>query len=592
MSIVSGPVATTPQLLSSEPPELVPMECAIASTPPRVLGTSWKIKASTPNPTRLVTEDIQFFGACTPPPGFGKQLDDSLLDKTLTPEHPGCDDLPEMHPLDQENEVPSQSTHPNVLGNYQSHGALKAQPLQQYTTQYQNANIITNDVQNQQQGPGTLCPVWDEGKLVGYMSVPTPQQQQQQQQTRVPDSAYFGQQQQNALRPTMPSMSVMGNQFMKETPATMTALQQQQADWEAGLIDINSIKGRVLEVARDHTGSRTLQRRLDLGCTDDEKKLLFAEIEPEVSDLMTHMFGNYVIQKMFEHGLPDQVHILSEKLRGNVLNLTLSPYGCRVIQKALEVIEPVYKDIIIAELTGHVPRCVQDQNGNHVIQKCIEAMPNRVEFIVSAFNNNVHVLAVHAYGCRVIQRLLEYCRGSNEVEPINQEVLESVDQLVGDRYGNYVVQHVIINGGDHHRQYLYMKLRTNVLALAKGKFSSNVVEKMFEYGCTSVRDDLLAELLQYSVIDGMTGLLAMVQDPYANYVVQKMLDCSGDRHQQQISDHIKPHLATLRRYNYGKHIITRLEKAGLGGYPKQQLQPQPLQQQQQQFAQQPAAYFE
>ncbi len=63
--------------------------------------------------------------------------------------------------------------------------------------------------------------------------------------------------------------------------------------------------------------------------------MIFAEILPEANQLMTDVFGNYVVQKLFEHGTDEQRAILAEQLLGNVLKLTKSMYGCRVVQKAL-----------------------------------------------------------------------------------------------------------------------------------------------------------------------------------------------------------------------------------------------------------------
>jgi hypothetical protein len=54
---------------------------------------------------------------------------------------------------------------------------------------------------------------------------------------------------------------------------------------------------------------------------------------PQALVLMTDVFGNYVIQKFFEHGLPPQRRELAEKLFDHVLPLSLQMYGCRVIQK-------------------------------------------------------------------------------------------------------------------------------------------------------------------------------------------------------------------------------------------------------------------
>ena len=48
----------------------------------------------------------------------------------------------------------------------------------------------------------------------------------------------------------------------------------------------------------------------------------------------------------------------------------------------------------------------------------------------------------------------------------------------------------------------------------------------------------------------------MMKDQFANYVVQKMLDCVEEDHRQQLVVRIKPHLPALRKVTYGKHLIT------------------------------------
>ncbi|KAJ0633410.1 putative armadillo-like helical, pumilio domain-containing protein [Helianthus annuus] len=63
--------------------------------------------------------------------------------------------------------------------------------------------------------------------------------------------------------------------------------------------------------------------------------MVFQEIFPQALTLMTDVFGNYVIRKFFEHGMPAQRRELAGKLLGHVLSLSLQMYGCRVIQKVI-----------------------------------------------------------------------------------------------------------------------------------------------------------------------------------------------------------------------------------------------------------------
>ena len=92
-----------------------------------------------------------------------------------------------------------------------------------------------------------------------------------------------------------------------------------------------------------------------------------------------------------------------------MLKLTEHMYGCRVVQKALEVIGFEQQKLLVSELQAHVLHCIYDQNGNHVIQKCIEKMPpHSIYFVIEPVLQNVYQLCIHSYGCRVVQRVLEY----------------------------------------------------------------------------------------------------------------------------------------------------------------------------------------
>ena len=48
---------------------------------------------------------------------------------------------------------------------------------------------------------------------------------------------------------------------------------------------------------------------------------------------MSDVFGNYVIQKFFEHGDQTQKKTLASKMKGQVYTLSTQMYACRVVQK-------------------------------------------------------------------------------------------------------------------------------------------------------------------------------------------------------------------------------------------------------------------
>lgn len=330
-------------------------------------------------------------------------------------------------------------------------------------------------------------------------------------------------------------------------------------------LQLRDLIGHIVEFSQDQHGSRFIQQKLERA-TPAERQMVFTEILQAAYQLMTDVFGNYVIQKFFEFGSSDQKLALATRIRGHVLPLALQMYGCRVIQKALESISPDQQSEMVKELDGHVLKCVKDQNGNHVVQKCIECVqPQSLQFIIDAFKGQVFVLSTHPYGCRVIQRILEHCTAEQTL-PILEELHQHTEQLVQDQYGNYVIQHVLEHGRPEDKSKIVAEIRGKVLALSQHKFASNVVEKCVTHASRAERALLIDEVCCQN--DGPhSALYTMMKDQYANYVVQKMIDMAEPAQRKIIMHKIRPHITTLRKYTYGKHILAKLEKYYLKNSP-------------------------
>ena len=57
-----------------------------------------------------------------------------------------------------------------------------------------------------------------------------------------------------------------------------------------------------------------------------------------------------------------------------------------------------------------------------------------------------------------------------------------------------------------------------------------------------------------------SALLIMMKDQYANYVIQKAIDCAEPSQRKILIYMIRPHLGHIRKYMYAKHIVTKVEK--------------------------------
>ncbi|XP_023796686.1 pumilio homolog 1 [Cyanistes caeruleus] len=312
-------------------------------------------------------------------------------------------------------------------------------------------------------------------------------------------------------------------------------------------LQLREIAGHIMEFSQDQHGSRFIQLKLERA-TPAERQLVFNEILQAAYQLMVDVFGNYVIQKFFEFGSLEQKLALAERIRGHVLSLALQMYGCRVIQKALEFIPPDQQNEMVRELDGHVLKCVKDQNGNHVVQKCIECVqPQSLQFIIDAFKGQVFALSTHPYGCRVIQRILEHCLPEQTL-PILEELHQHTEQLVQDQYGNYVIQHVLEHGRPEDKSKIVAEIRGNVLVLSQHKFASALLHNPGGTGDPQ-RDGCPLGVPWVSLgclcVPGLGGVAVSTLNPGFFPAFPRQ---------------IRPHIATLRKYTYGKHILAKLEK--------------------------------
>ncbi|KIS72188.1 uncharacterized protein UMAG_15049 [Mycosarcoma maydis] len=309
--------------------------------------------------------------------------------------------------------------------------------------------------------------------------------------------------------------------------------------------ELADIRGSVVEFSGDQHGSRFIQEKLDCASAE-ERKAVFEEVLPHARQLMTDVFGNYVMQKMLEHGDDEQRERLGREMEGHVLSLSLGTYGCRVVQKALDHVSGAQREKFALELDRHLMECVRDQNANHVVQKVIERVDaSKIGFIAQAFVGKVSVLASHCYSCRVLQRVLEHC-SDVDVRPLLEELHADMLALMQHQYANYVVQWVLQRGHVHDRQRVIAKIKGCVLRLSTHKFASNVVEQALKIAARSDLHDLVQEILTPTP-PLVAPAVRMMNDQYANYVLQRFLECATPHHRAALVQLLEPSLLLARR---------------------------------------------
>lgn len=333
------------------------------------------------------------------------------------------------------------------------------------------------------------------------------------------------------------------------------------------LIDI---KGHVPAISVDPIGSRFILKKLDTATTG-EIIMLYNEIMPHIHTLIINVFANCVIQKLLDYGPAIYSRKLIGNLMGHVLELSLQLYGCRVIQKAFEITDIDQKIEMAKELGSNLMKCACDQHANQAIQKCIEFVPPQyIQFVYRSLRGKAKMLSTHPFGCHVIQKALEFCKDPQMMHALVTEILESVNELSVDPYGNYVVQSIVEHGEPRDRQIIVLKFEGRVMRMSHQKHSSNVIEKCLVHGSYMDRKRIISEIMCAAGGETVEHLLAMMVHQYANYVVQRMLDVAHEWQINLIVNLVRRHADMLAKYPHGRHVMEKVEKvvnARAGGIP-------------------------
>lgn len=87
-------------------------------------------------------------------------------------------------------------------------------------------------------------------------------------------------------------------------------------------LQLRDLANHIVEFSQDQHGSRFIQQKLERASASG-KQLVFQEILNSAYSLMTDVFGNYVIQKFFEFGTPEQKSTLAQKVITTIRNVSL-----------------------------------------------------------------------------------------------------------------------------------------------------------------------------------------------------------------------------------------------------------------------------
>jgi hypothetical protein len=349
------------------------------------------------------------------------------------------------------------------------------------------------------------------------------------------------------------------DQKRKKLHEELALLDAEEAEIRRNMNVANTLDRETVDLVHQtvsQNGCAAAQVRLETA-TEEERGRMFAAVLCDLRNLATQTYSALFLHKLVET-IGEQCHgqlLYSLDVGTTFVDIASAQAGAHTLQRLMDLLRDSQAQANFCRMiTNRVVALANHPNGCHVV---LRAISNRVAVdkaeLVTSITRNCVVIATNKQGCCVLQRAIEWLPESLREHVIDAVIAHELD-LVQDAFGNYVVQHLLDRKDDKLIKRAIQPLLHSIAGLACDKFGSNVIEKCMRVSHPSIKQLLIDEVTDPSVLP------RLLQDSYANYVIQTAISSSSEDQFQQLHAAIRPNFASLKHSPYGVRVEAKIQR--------------------------------
>mmetsp|Transcript_102435 Transcript_102435/g.298736 ORF Transcript_102435/g.298736 Transcript_102435/m.298736 type:complete len:521 (-) Transcript_102435:212-1774(-) len=232
------------------------------------------------------------------------------------------------------------------------------------------------------------------------------------------------------------------------------------------------LRGLVLRLSKDRYGCWVIQKALETVPLDVQVQLA-KELQTHVSELVGSMHGNFVIQKCIEQVPQESVPFIAREIEECAERIASHMYGCRAVQRLFEHCSPTQLCGIKEKIIACTSRLARDTYGNNVVRHLLNhGSEDDKRQIIQVMRSDVLEFAKNKSSSLVLEKCVEIVTSDDHARFLEEEraalmheLLEGkggsnppVQQIMLDRFGNYIVQRLIERCRGPERELLWRRL--------------------------------------------------------------------------------------------------------------------------------------
>jgi len=205
-----------------------------------------------------------------------------------------------------------------------------------------------------------------------------------------------------------------------------------------------------------------------------------------------------------------------DQMVGQIYQLSKYQQGCRFLQKKLEEDQVKNTPLILKELFEHLLELMTDPFGNYLFTKLVERCDaQQRESVIQKILTDIPAAAFDMYGTQSMQKIMPLLTES-QIEAVVNALKPTALALIKHNKANYLIQYCLDKLSPAHNQWIYDAVMSNMEEISRDRVGCVIVKRCIDHANDHQRITTLLDKVRQHTI-------ALVQDPFGNYVVQHVL---------------------------------------------------------------------
>ena len=278
-------------------------------------------------------------------------------------------------------------------------------------------------------------------------------------------------------------------------------------------------------LAKNQIGCQILKNKI-ISDPKFANEVLFPNIINNLKEICTNIFGGSMILTLLEFLTYENIDFFLFSIKDQIKVICRTEPGSHVMQSLIRKIKDNF--LLINKLIFYLnntdlKEIFKSAYGHHFIKYYL-SLVHKKEFTYFIFNNiknNFIEIVTDKFGVCVIQKAFDEFDGE-ELDKLLKLTEENFNLLMKNCFGNYLIQFIFLNLKNKSKNNntifpFIKKMEENLLDFCTNKYSSAVLEKIFERGEEELKENLINYLLNFH----SNKTIDILVNPNGFYVLKK-----------------------------------------------------------------------